>query len=136
MYPVNLFVYGTLQRAGYLYELIYPAVINVQPATLNNYALHKNTFGDYPLVLKDVDRKVKGELFSVDANHPRFIEVMMMEIKAGYSLQMLELRTPHGLLINALVFVGDSRDAGYLIEDGDWLKHVESRQNRSIRDYS
>ena len=114
----------------YLLKLIYPAVIYVQPATLNNYALHKNIYGSYPLVLKDLNRKVKGELFSVNANHPRFIEVMMMEIKAGYSLQQLEIRTPHGILINALVFVGDSLDAGYLIEDGDWLKHAETLQNR------
>jgi gamma-glutamylcyclotransferase (GGCT)/AIG2-like uncharacterized protein YtfP len=130
MYQTNLFVYGTLQRAGQLYELIQPAVKSVEPVTLNNYALHKSLYGHYPLVLKDIDRKVKGELFVVDANHPRFNETMMMELKAGYSLKFLEVRTPHGILINALVFVGESQDASFLIEDGDWLKYAESLKTR------
>jgi gamma-glutamylcyclotransferase (GGCT)/AIG2-like uncharacterized protein YtfP len=127
MYQTNLFVYGTLQRAGRLYELIYPAVKSVEPATLNNYALYKNVYGEYPLVLKDMNRKVKGELLVVDANHSRFIETMMMELKANYTMQFLEVRTPHGMLINALVFVGDNEDAQFLIEDGDWLGYCEAQ---------
>jgi gamma-glutamylcyclotransferase (GGCT)/AIG2-like uncharacterized protein YtfP len=129
MYREKLFVYGTLQRAGYLYDLISPAVQDVEPATLSNFGLYKNIYGNYPVVIKENNRKVKGELFTVDLNNPRFIETMMMELKAGYSLEILETRTPHGLLIRALTFVGNPDDAQFLIEDGDWLKYQEKTLN-------
>jgi len=130
MYQTRMFSYGTLQRAGSLYDLIQPAVLSVEPATLKNYAIYKSPFGMYPEAYpSDEGRSIKGELFTIDANHPRFIETMMMELKAGYELKLDEVVTPHGLRISALVFISVFPPTGYLIEDGNWLKHAESLQN-------
>lgn len=132
MYQVRLFSYGTLQRAGSLYELIYPAVMNVEPATLKDYGLYKSLFGMYPEAYPLEGHSVKGELFTVDANNPRFIETTMMELKAGYKLELNEVTTPHGLQIVALTFISCYEPNGYLIEDGNWLKHAEWLQNSKI----
>lgn len=130
MYQTNLFVYGSLQRAGQLYDLIEPAVLSVEPAMLDGYGLYKSKFGYYPEASRLEGHSIKGELFSIDANHPRFIETMMMELKAGYNLEINEVRTPHGLLINAMTFIFAYEPTGYLIEDGNWLKHAQTLQNR------
>lgn len=129
MYLTNLFVYGTLQRAGQLYELIHPAVRSVQPGMLEGYGLYKSKYGSYPEACLLKGHSIKGELLLIDANHPRFIETMMMELKAGYKLELNEVVTPHGLLIVAMTFIYGYEPTGYLIEDGNWLKHAESLQN-------
>ena len=129
MYQTKMFSYGTLQRAGSLYDLIQPAVLSVELATLKHYGLYKSPFGMYPEAFPLEGRSIKGELLSIDANHPRFIETMMMELKAGYNLELNEVVTPHGLRIIALVFISHFPPTGYLIEDGNWLKHAESLQN-------
>ena len=130
MYQTNLFVYGSLQRAGQLYDLICPAVKSVEPAVLEGYGLYKSKFGFYPEASPLEGHSIKGELFSIDANHPRFIETMMMELRAGYKLELNEVVTPHGFLITAMTFIFGYEPTGYLIENGNWLKHAESLQNR------
>ena len=130
MYQTNLFVYGSLQRAGQLYDLIEPAVLSVEPAMLDGYGLYKSKFGYYPEACLLEGHSIKGELFSIDANHPRFIETMMMELKAGYNLELNEVVTPNGFLIRAMTFIYREQPTGYLIEDGNWLKHAQTLQNR------
>ena len=122
----KVFVYGTLQPKGSLHSMIRTVAENYEPATLNNYALYKHPFGLYPEITKDLNRKVKGTLMDVQTNTEDFLEVLMMEVFAGYSVQILEVRTNHGLLINALTFVASKEPKGFLIESGDWLKYEKS----------
>jgi len=122
----KLFVYGTLQPKGSLHSMIRTVAQNYEPATLNNYALYKHPFGLYPEITKDLNRKVKGTLMDVQTNTEDFLEVLMMEVFAGYSVEVLEVRTQHGLLINALTFVASKEPKGFLIESGDWLQYEKS----------
>ncbi len=122
----KLFVYGTLQPKGSLHSMIRTIAQNYEPATLNNYALYKHPFGLYPEITKDPFRKVKGTLMDVQTNTEDFIEVLTMEVFAGYSVEVLEVRTEHGLLINALTFVATKEPKGILIESGDWLRYEKS----------
>jgi gamma-glutamylcyclotransferase (GGCT)/AIG2-like uncharacterized protein YtfP len=132
MYQARMFSYGTLQRAGALYDLIQPAVKDVEPAILEGYGIYKSRYGLYPEAFPLKGHSIKGELFTVDANHPRFIETMMMELKAGYNLELNEVVTPNGFLIRAMTFIYREQPTGYLIEDGNWLKHAKSFQNSKI----
>ena len=125
MYQVKMFSYGTLQRAGSLYEIIRPAVLSVEPAFLDGYGIYRSRWGVYPEAFPLEGHSVKGELFDVDANGLTFIETVMMEVRAGYKLEMNQVRTTHGLMINALTFIYREQPTGYLIEDGNWLKHAE-----------
>lgn len=126
MYQVKMFTYGTLQRAGSLYELIQPVVLSVQPATLEGYGLYRSRWGIYPEAYPLEGHTIKGELFDIDASKgTRFLEVVMMEARAGYKLEINQVKTPHGLLIDALTFIYREQPTGYLIEDGNWLKHAE-----------
>ena len=122
----KLFVYGTLQPKGSLHSMLRTVTENYEPATLNNYALYKHPFGLYPEITKDLNRKVKGTLMDVQTNTEDFLEVLMMEVFAGYSVEVLEVRTNHGLLINALTFVASKEPKGFLIESGDWLQYEKS----------
>jgi len=122
----KLFVYGTLQPKGSLHSMIRTVAQNYEPATLNNYALYKHPFGLYPEITKDLNRKVKGTLMDVQTNTEDFLEVLMMEVFAGYSVEVLEVRSQHGLLINALTFVASKEPKGFLIESGDWLQYEKS----------
>jgi gamma-glutamylcyclotransferase (GGCT)/AIG2-like uncharacterized protein YtfP len=122
----KVFVYGTLQPKGSLHSMLRTVTENYEPATLNNYALYKHPFGLYPEITKDLNRKVKGTLMDVQTNTEDFLEVLMMEVFAGYSVEVLEVRTNHGLLINALTFVASKEPKGFLIESGDWLQYEKS----------
>jgi gamma-glutamylcyclotransferase (GGCT)/AIG2-like uncharacterized protein YtfP len=122
----KLFVYGTLQPKGSLHSMLKTVTESYEPATLNNYALYKPPLGLYPEVTKDVNRKVKGCLMNVQTNTENFVEVLMMELFAGYNAEVLEVRTEHGLLINALTFVANRTPKGFLIESGDWLAYEKS----------
>ena len=62
----------------------------------------------------------------VQTNTEDFLEVLMMEVFAGYKAEVLEVRTRHGLLINALTFVAKDIPKGFLIESGDWLEYEKS----------
>ena len=122
----KLFVYGTLQPKGSLHSMLRTVTENYEPATLNNYALYKHPLGLYPEITKDLNRKVKGTLMDVQTNTEDFLEVLMMEVFAGYSVEVLEVRTQHGLLINALTFVASKEPKGFLIESGDWFQYEKS----------
>ena len=122
----KMFVYGTLQPKGSLHSMIRTVAQNYEPATLHNYALYKHPLGLYPEITKDLNRKVKGTLMDVQTNTEDFLEVLMMEVFAGYSVEVLEVRTEHGLLINALTFVASKEPKGFLIESGDWLEYEKS----------
>lgn len=122
----KMFVYGTLQPKGSLHSMIRTVAQNYEPAVLNNYALYKHPLGLYPEITKDLNRKVKGTLMDVQTNTEDFIEVLMMELFAGYDVEVLEVRTQHGLLVNALTFVASNEPKGFLIESGDWLEYEKS----------
>ena len=122
----KLFVYGTLQPKGSLHSMLRTVTENYESAILNNYALYKHPLGLYPEITKDLNRKVKGTLMDVQTNTEDFLEVLMMEVFAGYSVEVLEVRTQHGLLINALTFVASKEPKGFLIESGDWFQYEKS----------
>lgn len=129
MYQVKMFVYGTLQREGSLYELIRPAVLSVEPAVLEGHGLYRSRFGLYPEAFPLRGHSVKGELFDINANGLTFIETVMMEMRAGYKLEVNEVVTSHGFLIEALTFIYREQPTGYLIEDGNWLRHMKYLEN-------
>lgn len=134
MYQVKMFTYGTLQRAGSLYEIIRPAVLSVEPAFLDGYGIYRSRWGMYPEAFPLKGHSVKGELFDIDGNGLTFIETVMMEVRAGYKLEINKVRTPHGLLIDALTFIYREQPTGYLIESGNWLEHEETRiGNKRLR---
>jgi len=122
----KLFVYGTLQPKGSLHSMLRTVTHNHEPATLGNYALYKHPLGSYPEITKDLNRKVKGTLMFVQTNTDEFLEVLMMEVFAGYNVEVLEVRTRHGLLIKALTFVAKDSPKGFFIESGDWLEYEKS----------
>lgn len=122
----KMFVYGTLQPKGSLHSMIRTIGENYEPAVLHNYALYKHPLGLYPEITKDLNRKVKGTLCDVRTNTEDFLEVLMMELFAGYSVEVLEVRTNHGLLVNALTFVANKTPKGFIIESGDWLEYEKS----------
>ena len=122
----KLFVYGTLQTKGSLHSMLQTVTNNYEPATLNNYALYKHPLGLYPEISKDLNRKVKGSLMDVQTNTDDFLDVLMMEVFAGYNAEVLEVRTRHGLLIKALTFVAKDLPKGFLIESGDWLEYEKN----------
>ena len=122
----KLFVYGTLQPKGSLHSMLQTVTNNYEPATLNNYALYKHPLGLYPEISKDLNRKVKGSLMDVQTNTDDFLDVLMMEVFAGYNAEVLEVRTRHGLLIKALTFVAKDLPKGFLIESGDWLEYEKN----------
>jgi gamma-glutamylcyclotransferase (GGCT)/AIG2-like uncharacterized protein YtfP len=132
MYRVKMFSYGTLQREGSLYEIIQPAVLSAEPAVLEGYGLYRSRWGIYPEAFPLKGHSIKGTLFEVDANGLTFIETVMMEIRAGYKLEMNEVVTSHGMLINALTFIYREQPTGYLIEDGNWIRHAKYLQNSKI----
>lgn len=132
MYQVRMFAYGTLQPQGSLYEIIRPAVLDCEPAVLEGYGIYRSRFGVYPEAYPLKGHSIKGTLFSINANGLTFIETVMMEVRAGYKLEMNEVVTPHGFLINALTFIYRDQPTGYLIEDGDWLKHARQLQMGKI----
>jgi gamma-glutamylcyclotransferase (GGCT)/AIG2-like uncharacterized protein YtfP len=132
MYQVKMFSYGTLQREGSLYEIIRPAVLSAEPAVLEGYGLYRSRWGIYPEAFPLKGHSIKGTLFEVDANGLTFIETVMMEIRAGYKLEMNEVVTSHGMLINALTFIYREQPTGYLIEDGNWIRHAKYLQNSKI----
>lgn len=122
----KMFVYGTLQPQGSLHSMIRTCTENYEPAVLNSYALHKHPLGLYPEICKDLNRKVKGTLMDVQTNTEDFLEVLMMEVFAGYNIEVLEVRTRHGLLIQSLTFVSSKQPEGFIIESGDWLEYEKA----------
>lgn len=122
----KMFVYGTLQPKGSLHSMIRTVTENYEPATLNNYALYKHPLGLYPEIAKDLNRKVKGTLMDVQTNTEDFLEVLMMEVFAGYNAEVLEVSTRHGLVIQSLTFVASQDPKGFIIESGDWLEYEKS----------
>lgn len=127
MNQIKMFSYGTLQRAGALYSLINRAVKDVEPAVLEGYAIYKHPQGNYPEAFPLKGHSIKGELLTVDAEHPRFVETMMMELNAGYKMQIEEVVTPNGFLIRAVAFTAKTQPSGYLIEGGNWLESEKFR---------
>lgn len=123
MSKLKVFVYGTLQPSGRLYDLIEPAVTNFESATLNNFAIYKSPYGLYPEAVKSVGRKVQGTLLLIDGRHRAFYDTMLMELEAGYSLQVVEVRTHHGIVLSALSFILANEPRGFMIEGGNWLEY-------------
>lgn len=124
-----MFVYGTLQREGSLHELIRPAVLSAESAVLEGHGLYRSRFGFYPEGFPLPGHSIKGELFDINANELTFVETIMMEMRAGYKLEVNEVVTSHGFLIEALTFIYREQPTGYLIEDGNWIKHMKYLEN-------
>lgn len=129
MYQVKMFAYGTLQREGSLYQLIRPAVLSAEPAILEGYAIYRSRYGLYPEAFPTSGHSIKGELLEIDGSNLLFVETLMMELRAGYKLETNVVHTSHGLEIDALTFVYRDQPTGYMIEDGNWLRHMKYLEN-------
>lgn len=121
---VKLFVYGTLRQGGSLHRIVKSIVVKSSLATLHNFALYKHPSGFFPQITKDMNRKVLGDLLVVSTYTEQFIDMMVMELQAGYSLQEVDVRTEHGIVMPALTFVAVQQPKGFLIESGDWLRYA------------
>lgn len=132
---VKLFVYGTLQPKGHLHKIVEPIIEKSIGATLHNYALYKHPLGFYPEITKDPSRIVKGTLLIISTYNENFIDLMVMELEAGYALQIVNVRTEHGIVMPALCFVSAEKPKGFLIESGDWLRYAKMNSNREEQNW-
>jgi len=120
---VKLFTYGTLQPRGSLNKFIRSITEKSIPATLHNYALYKHPVGFHPEITKDPTRLVQGTLLIISTYNETFIDLVVMELEAGYALQIVDIRTEHGIVMPALTFVAANKPKGFLIESGNWFEY-------------
>ena len=116
-----LFVYGTLRPGGRLFrQWIGPAVIDSEPAVAVGYALVTN--GSFPLMVKRPGEIVYGDLLWVDRRNIALTATMMMELSAGYDIDMIYVEGDSvNLPIPAMSFIWNHDHAGLpAVPYNDW----------------
>lgn len=128
----NVFVYGTLQPGGSLYEYwIAPAVVGEpQKGTITGTLYHVTDDAPYYPVAKlrawDTDgERIAGTVLPCDENHSDFVETVQMEKNAGYTVLTVPCTLEDGTVVEveAFHYIGNPR--GAKIEDGNWFAELE-----------
>lgn len=129
----NIFVYGTLQPGGTLYEYwIKPAVIGEpQSGKISGKLFHVTDEGKvYPVAklrpeLRDSE-KIVGTVLPCDENHWAYSDTVSMERNAGYTVLEVPCELADGSVIEVEAFHYIWTPGGSQIESGDWFQELAS----------
>lgn len=120
---LKYFGYGSLQPGAWNYPMLAPAVCNSRPArATGEIAYHAP--GSYPIArFQTTPETVVGTLFELDSRNDAWLNVLIMEVNAGYRLVSIVVDTEDGQKFDALAFEYRGSFVGKdKVPDGDWLK--------------
>lgn len=128
----SLFVYGTLQPGGRLYEywIVHAVVGEPQKGKISGRLYHVTDDGPvYPVAkltpwLED-SSEIVGTVLPVDENHPAYKATEQMEKNAGYTvLEEVPCELADGSVIKVVAFHYIWEPGGRQIDSGDWFAEI------------
>jgi gamma-glutamylcyclotransferase (GGCT)/AIG2-like uncharacterized protein YtfP len=126
----KVFAYGTLRKGHGNYRHYFRNAIGVIEGVHTKGAMYYAYPGHgwYPIVNFDQDGIVYGDLFTFDDDDEGMYGAHRMERGAGYTLRLVTVMTPSGLLVpDVIAYHSDHEDHGDRIWSGDWNRRdVES----------
>lgn len=125
-----LFVYGTLMKGFYNFELIENDCELVEDATLSGFSLFDTTNGGFPFMCEvKSDKGVQGQLMYIKDSQYLDCFVLLDTLERAYARIQVDVDSSVGK-VRAWTYVSTGKlDKGCMIKSNSWKEYVEERSN-------